>query len=108
VQESLKIVDYVYFVSEGVIVAEARQPRFGFRGCPTCTSSCMARPTARCRSIIRRRPMPTTCDWEGRVLKQSMKTWGIARSRACWRIGFAARFFVVMLLHSGRLSAASG
>ena len=56
VQESLKIVDYVYFVSDGVIVAAGHAGRNAcFRQTRSCTSSCMARRMGRCRSITRQR-----------------------------------------------------
>ena len=45
--------------------------------------------------------MPTTCDWENSVLKRSIENLGNRTLRAVWRIGFAARFFVAVLLHSG-------
>ena len=54
VQESLKIVDYVYYLSEGVIVAQGHARRDArVRGARWCTSSCTARRTVRCRSSIR-------------------------------------------------------
>ena len=45
--------------------------------------------------------MPTTCDWENSVLKRSIENLGNRTLQAVWRIGFAARFFVAVLLHSG-------
>ena len=45
--------------------------------------------------------MPTTCDWEGRVLKQSIENLGNRTIQGVWRIGFATRFFLAILLHSG-------
>jgi phospholipid/cholesterol/gamma-HCH transport system permease protein len=45
--------------------------------------------------------MPTTCDWENSVLKRSIENLGNRTLRTVWRIGFAARFFVAVLLHSG-------
>ena len=58
VQESLKIVDYVYFLSGGRD-RRAGHARGDARIRPTrsCASSCTARPTGRCRSTIRAAPI---------------------------------------------------
>jgi phospholipid/cholesterol/gamma-HCH transport system ATP-binding protein len=53
VQESLEIVDYIYFVSDGRIVARARRTRSAPRPIPSCISSSMPRPMGRCPSTIR-------------------------------------------------------
>jgi phospholipid/cholesterol/gamma-HCH transport system permease protein len=45
--------------------------------------------------------MPKTCGWERKVLRQSIQGLGQRTIEGVWRIGFAARFFLVMLLHSG-------
>lgn len=45
--------------------------------------------------------MPKTCVWENRVLKQAIENLGGHTIQGVWRIGFAARFFVAILLHSG-------
>src|SRR3569833_794696 len=66
-----------------------------------CISSCMASPTGRCRSTIRRRPTSTTLGWERRVLKQAIENLGNHTIQGVWRIGFASRFFLSKLLHSG-------
>ena len=57
VYESLKIVDYIYFVSEGRIVAQGTpdEVRASARR-RSCASSSTASRTARCRSTIRRAP----------------------------------------------------
>ena len=57
VQESLKIVDYVYFIADGVVVAQGTPAEVrGILKTRLCTSSCMERKMARSRSIIRRNP----------------------------------------------------
>lgn len=45
--------------------------------------------------------MPMTCDWENSVLKRSIENLGNRALQGVRRIGFAARFFVAVLLHSG-------
>jgi phospholipid/cholesterol/gamma-HCH transport system permease protein len=45
--------------------------------------------------------MLTTCDWENWVLKQSIESLGNRTIQGIWRIGFASRFFLAVLLHSG-------
>jgi len=45
--------------------------------------------------------MPSTCGWEDKVLKRSIENLGNRTIQGVWRIGFAARFFLTMLLHSG-------
>ena len=59
IYESLKIVDYIYFVSEGRIVAQGHAGRSArVAAIRSCASSSTASPTARCRSTIRRRRWP--------------------------------------------------
>jgi hypothetical protein len=71
VQESLQIVDYIYFVSDGKVVARARRTRSAPRPIPSCISSSMPRPTGRCISTIRRRLSAGTaggvCAWITRL-----------------------------------------
>jgi len=58
IYESLKIVDYLYFVSEGRIVAGGTPTRFVVRAMRSCASFSTARPTVRCRST-----MPPARSW---------------------------------------------
>ena len=54
VQECLRIVDYVYFVADGRIVADGTPDEVReLEPSRSCASSSTARPTARCRSTIR-------------------------------------------------------
>jgi phospholipid/cholesterol/gamma-HCH transport system permease protein len=45
--------------------------------------------------------MQTTCDWEVGVLRQAIENLGHRTLEGIWRIGYATRFFVAILLHSG-------
>jgi phospholipid/cholesterol/gamma-HCH transport system permease protein len=45
--------------------------------------------------------MPTTCGWEGSVLKQAIENLGNRTIKGVRRIGYATRFFLAILLHSG-------
>jgi phospholipid/cholesterol/gamma-HCH transport system ATP-binding protein len=53
VHESLQIVDYLYFVSEGRMVAEGTPDEIVRRPIPSCISSSAPRSTGRCRSTFR-------------------------------------------------------
>ena len=45
--------------------------------------------------------MPPTCSWVGSVLRRSIESLGQRTIQGVWRIGFATRFFLATLLHSG-------
>jgi len=45
--------------------------------------------------------MLTTCGWGGSVLRRSIENLGQRTIQGVWRIGFATRFFLATLLHSG-------
>ena len=105
VQESLKIVDYVYFVSEGVIVAEGTADEIRASGLPYVHQFVHGEsdgpvPFHYPAPTLCRRPQVGSCS----MLKQAVSgNLGIGRHdlEGVWRIGYAARFFVAILLHSG-------
>ncbi len=62
VQESLQIVDYVYFIADGVIEAHGTPAEIRALGrALRAPVRAAARPRGRCRSTIPRRPTPRTC-----------------------------------------------
>ena len=100
VYESLKIVDYLYFVSEGrIICAGHARRRCGNRPTPSCASSSTASRTARCRSTIRRGRTPKSSPVLANALTRGVRRIGSGTIRAISRTGFMlARFFVAVLL----------
>ena len=102
IYESLKIVDYIYFVSDGPD-RRAGHARRGARVAPirSCASSSTASPTVRCRSTIRRTALRRGVL---RVRRVTRVTWALrarwasgTRRAAIERLGFAARFSVAVL-----------
>jgi phospholipid/cholesterol/gamma-HCH transport system permease protein len=45
--------------------------------------------------------MPTICGWEVSVLKRAIESLGNRTIQGVWRIGYATRFVLAILLHSG-------
>src|SRR6185295_6388423 len=82
-----------------------RRPKSCARKCRSSRSSCRARSMAPCRSISRRqRIRPTLAsgrrpDMAG--LTEPLQRLGRSVNERIQRLGFAARFFAYMLLHSG-------
>ena len=66
VSESLEIVDYVYFVSEGRIVAQGSPDEIRASDDPSCINSFMPKRTDRYRSTIRPSQSPKICLVAGR------------------------------------------
>lgn len=55
IQESLLIVNFIYFMSEGKVVALGTRTKFARRGILLCISSVYSQAVARCRFTIRQR-----------------------------------------------------
>jgi phospholipid/cholesterol/gamma-HCH transport system ATP-binding protein len=105
VQESLKIVDYVYFVSAGKIVAEGTAEEIKRSTVPYVHQFVWVKPMARCPFTIP--PAPTAMkSWKGprfvdKVIVSALRSLGQKVTSRIWRLGYASRFFLAMLLHSG-------
>jgi phospholipid/cholesterol/gamma-HCH transport system permease protein len=102
IHESLLIVDYIYFLNGGRVVAEGTPDEIRPRRILSCISSSPSR-MGLCISIIRHRRCVRN-SWLGSGMSRAVeliRQLGHATVERVWRLGFAARFLWVVLLYSG-------